>query len=119
MNALPTAPVRSLFQPEYGHFIGGEWVAGSSGRKISLQNPADQSHLAYIQAGNGADADRAVHAAHEAFKSYSQSARARQPGDAVRNRPTPEAAHRRFRDAGDIQQRQADHRGAVFRPADG
>jgi len=73
MNAIPKPPVRPLFQAEYGHFIGGEWVSGSSGKKISLQNPADQSHLAYIQAGSAADADRAVDAAAEAFKSYAQS----------------------------------------------
>jgi len=79
MNAIPKPPARPLFQAEYGHFIGGEWVAGSSGRKISLQNPANQSHLAYIQAGNAADAGRAVQAAYEAFKSYSQTpARERQ-----------------------------------------
>jgi acyl-CoA reductase-like NAD-dependent aldehyde dehydrogenase len=57
MNAIPKPPARPLYQAEYGHFIGGEWVGGSSGRKISLQNPAHQSHLAYIQAGSAADAN--------------------------------------------------------------
>lgn len=62
-----------LFQSEYGHFIGGEWQRGQSGKTISLTNPATGEHLANIQAGNAADIERAVENAHAAFASWSQT----------------------------------------------
>lgn len=58
---------------EYGHYIDGEWVGGATGKTISLGNPATGEHLAYIQAGNAADAHRAVTAAHKAFPAWSRS----------------------------------------------
>lgn len=61
------------FLPEYGHFIGGKWVEGASGRKIALTNPATGEHLSYIQAGNAEDARRAVDAAAAAFPAWSQT----------------------------------------------
>lgn len=61
------------FLPEYGHFIGGEWVDGASGKKISLGNPATGEHLCRIQAGNAVDAKRAVDAAARAFPDWSQT----------------------------------------------
>jgi aldehyde dehydrogenase len=57
----------------YGHFIGGEWVGGDSGETIPLKNPATGEKLAYIQAGNPSDADRAVEAAYRAFPQWSRS----------------------------------------------
>jgi aldehyde dehydrogenase len=75
MNQAPQLPKFQIpaFLPEYGHFIGGEWVGGSSSKKISLMNPATGEHLAYIQSGTGEDARRAVTAAYNAFPSWSQS----------------------------------------------
>ena len=29
-----------LYQSQYGHFIGGQWVEGASGATIDLMNPA-------------------------------------------------------------------------------
>lgn len=65
----------SLFQEEYGHFINGEWVGGDSGKTIPAINPACNEVLAYMQAGNGADVDRAVEAAAGAFPAWSRTAR--------------------------------------------
>jgi acyl-CoA reductase-like NAD-dependent aldehyde dehydrogenase len=59
--------------PEYGHFIGGAWVPGSSGQTIQLSNPATGEPLARIQAGTPTDVERAVAAAKAAFGKWSQS----------------------------------------------
>ena len=37
---------------EYGHFIGGEWVAPASGKTIDLINPSNGQVLSRIAAGN-------------------------------------------------------------------
>jgi aldehyde dehydrogenase len=68
-----TAIQSPAFLEEYGHLIGGEWVTGMSGKTIPLRNPATGSDLARIQAGNAADARRAVDAAQSAFPEWSQS----------------------------------------------
>ncbi len=56
----------------YGHFIGGDWTAGDSGRTLALTNPATLEPVAHIQAGNAIDARRAVDAAHAAFPAWSR-----------------------------------------------
>ena len=64
---------RKYFQPEYGHFINGEWVGGDSGKKLPVYNPSTGGLIAQIQAGNGKDAARAVEAAHAAFPKWSRT----------------------------------------------
>lgn len=64
---------RPAVQEEYGHFIAGEWVGSSGDKKIALKNPATGDHLAWIQAGNTADAKRAIDAAASAFPSWSRT----------------------------------------------
>ena len=49
----------------FGHFIGGEWVAGGS-EVITSTNPATGEKLADIAAANAADIDTAVAAARKA-----------------------------------------------------
>lgn len=68
----PTATERT-YQPEYGHFIGGDWVPGASGATLALRNPATGETLTHIQAGTAPDATRAVDAASAAFPSWSQT----------------------------------------------
>lgn len=51
--------------------INGEWVAGGAGT-IDVTNPANGEVVATTANGNAADAARAVEAAAEAFKSWSQ-----------------------------------------------
>lgn len=48
-------------------FIGGEWVASSSGTVFETRNPGNGSVLADIAAGDATDVDRAVRAATDAF----------------------------------------------------
>jgi len=64
---------KSLFLETYGHFIDGAWVGGDSGKTIPVINPATGETLSHIQAGNAADVDRAVRAAHAAFKTWSRT----------------------------------------------
>lgn len=60
-------------RPEYGHFIGGKWVNGDSGKTIDLINPANGKVLTKIQAGNAKDVQRAVAAAKAAFPKWAES----------------------------------------------
>lgn len=77
MNPANTMHVRMegeatrLFQPEYGHFIDGQWVPGETGRTIDLLNPATGRVLLRIQAGNAVDVERAVQATARAFPKWS------------------------------------------------
>ena len=68
-----TTPAAGLYQAQYGHFIGGQWVEGASGATIDLMNPATGERLSRIAAGNAKDAERAVAAAAEAFKTWGHS----------------------------------------------
>ena len=73
-NTIPQASNgEPLFQREYGHLIGGEWVGGSSPETIALLNPYNGQTLAYIPAGKAEDARRAVEAAAAAQGSWGQS----------------------------------------------
>jgi acyl-CoA reductase-like NAD-dependent aldehyde dehydrogenase len=74
MNKPVESPAgSSLYQPEYGHFIGGQWVEGASGKTIELLNPANGQVLSRIAAGNADDVQRAVAAAADAFKTWGHS----------------------------------------------
>lgn len=68
------SPLKELagkyFQPEYGLFINGEWVAGDSGETIPVLSPATGEEISRIVAGNESDAARAVDAAHRAFPAW-------------------------------------------------
>lgn len=61
------------YHDSYGHFIGGEWVEGSSGETIDLRNPATGAVLATIAAGNATDIRRAVDAAAAAFPTWADT----------------------------------------------
>lgn len=58
---------------EYGHLIGGEWVASASGDTIPLLNPATGETLTRIQGGNAVDVGHAVAAAKQAFPKWAMS----------------------------------------------
>ena len=72
---------------EYGHYIGGEWVAGDSGKTIDLLNPSTGKVLTKIQAGNAKDIERAIAAAKAAI------ARMRLPVEKLKSRRTRADAH--------------------------
>jgi acyl-CoA reductase-like NAD-dependent aldehyde dehydrogenase len=69
-------PKRNPFQPEYGHFIGGEWVASESKETFEVINPATGEVLARVQSGDERDVDKAVAAARRALESWGKTAAA-------------------------------------------
>ncbi len=54
--------------PEYGLFVGGEFVAAEGGRTFPTINPATEEPLALVAQAGTADVDRAVAAARTAFE---------------------------------------------------
>jgi aldehyde dehydrogenase len=71
---VSTSPsVKANILPEYGHFIGGEWIGGASGKTLELKNPATGEVLTRISAGKAEDARRAVDAAARAFPAWSRT----------------------------------------------
>ncbi len=54
----------------FKNFIGGKWVESLSGETYDRFNPADGSRVATYTKSSGADVDRAVEAAAEAFRSW-------------------------------------------------
>lgn len=55
----------------FGHFIGGEFVAGKGGETFDVFDPARETLLARVAQGSAEDVDRAVEAAAKAFKGWS------------------------------------------------
>ena len=56
-------------------YINGEWVDPVEPKQLDVINPATEEPFAKISMGSPADVDRAVAAANEAFKSFSQTSR--------------------------------------------
>ncbi|WP_156679295.1 aldehyde dehydrogenase [Sphingomonas profundi] len=81
-------------------YIGGSWVTPSSGRRLKVVNPADESVVMEVAAAAPADVDRAVTAARAAFDHGpwprltppERAVRLRLLGDAMRRRQSEFAA---------------------------
>jgi 1-pyrroline dehydrogenase len=54
----------------YQQFIGGEWVDSASGETLDVENPADATVIAKVQASGEEDVDRAANAAAKAFETW-------------------------------------------------
>lgn len=52
-------------------YINGKWVAADGGATFDVINPADQSVVASVANGGAAEIERAVQAAHAAFREWS------------------------------------------------
>src|SRR5712691_3536124 len=52
-------------------YINGEWVFAEGGATLDVINPADQSTVAAVTNGAAPEIQRAVHAAHAAFREWS------------------------------------------------
>lgn len=57
----------SLFFDPSRCFVGGRWVAPSSGEQLSIENPSTGETIGTIARGNAADVDSAVRAARQAL----------------------------------------------------
>lgn len=57
----------------YCNFINGQWIQSESKKTYPIYNPGKKEQLlGYFQSSNQEDVDRAVRAAHEAFKKWSK-----------------------------------------------
>ncbi|MBN7811436.1 aldehyde dehydrogenase [Algoriphagus sp. H41] len=64
---------RPLIKEKYEHFIGGQWVAPASGEYFDNISPIDGKAFSKAARGNKEDIEKALDAAHEAFKTWSKS----------------------------------------------
>jgi aldehyde dehydrogenase (NAD+) len=70
-TAIPTTTDRTTEPPTYRLFVGGEWVDSGTGRTFESLNPADtRDVVGRFQAGDAADAARAIRAAELAFPAW-------------------------------------------------
>lgn len=68
---------RPQFKEKYDHFIGGKWVAPSSGEYFDNFSPIDGKAFTRAARGNKEDINLALDAAHEAFKTWSKASAAK------------------------------------------
>ena len=64
----------------YQQFIGGEWVDSASGETLDVENPADGTVIAKVQASGATDVDRAAQAAASAFETWQHTTPAERSG---------------------------------------
>ena len=67
---------RPSFKEKYNHFIGGEFVEPASGEYFENISPIDGKPFTMAARGNKEDIERALDAAHKAFKSWSKTSAA-------------------------------------------
>ncbi len=58
-----------------GFYINGKWVDPVEPQALDVHNPATEEVIGRVSIGSAADVDRAVQAARDAFKSFSQTSR--------------------------------------------
>jgi len=56
-------------------YVSGKWVEPVQPKTLEVINPATEAVCGHISLGSAADVDRAVKAAREAFKTFSQTSR--------------------------------------------
>ena len=64
---------RPKVKEKYDHFIGGKWVAPTSGEYFENISPIDGKPFTKAARGNKEDVELALDAAHEAFKTWSKT----------------------------------------------
>jgi len=64
---------RPSVKAQYDHFIGGKFVAPSSGEYFDNISPIDGKPFTKAARGNKEDVEKAIDAAHEAFKTWSKT----------------------------------------------
>lgn len=71
--SIPFAGTKVSFKEKYDHFIGGEWVAPSSGEYFENISPITGEAFTMAARGNEADVNKALDAAHAAFPKWSRT----------------------------------------------
>ncbi|MEN2282257.1 aldehyde dehydrogenase family protein [Algoriphagus sp. SE2] len=64
---------RPQVKEKYDHFIGGKWVAPASGEYFDNISPIDGKAFTKAARGNKEDVEKAIDAAHVAFKTWSKT----------------------------------------------
>ncbi|CAN5438989.1 aldehyde dehydrogenase family protein [soil metagenome] len=64
---------RPTFKKQYEHYIGGKWVAPSSGEYFDNSSPIDGKVFTKAARGNAKDVDLAIDAAQAAFETWGKS----------------------------------------------
>lgn len=62
-----------MVQQHIQQYINGEWMDSSNKSTIDVINPATEEVFAQVAAGSEEDVDKAVHAAKNAFRSFSKT----------------------------------------------
>lgn len=73
MSNTSNIVARPQFKSKYDHYIGGKWVAPSSGEYFDNASPIDGKVFTQAARGNAADIEKAIDAAAEAFKTWSKT----------------------------------------------
>ncbi|WP_207430416.1 aldehyde dehydrogenase family protein [Sabulibacter ruber] len=68
-----SANKRPNFKERYEHFIGGEWVKPANGEYFDNISPIDGKPFTKAARGTKEDIDKALDAAHKAFKTWSKT----------------------------------------------
>lgn len=71
--AASNIAARPTFKSKYDHYIGGEWVAPSSGEYFDNISPLDGKVFTQAARGNAQDIEKAIAAAHTAFETWGKS----------------------------------------------
>jgi aldehyde dehydrogenase len=61
------------FKNRYENFIGGEWIAPTKGEYFSNPSPVNGEPFCEVARSSGADLEKALDAAHDAFVSWGKS----------------------------------------------
>ena len=73
IQTLKQIELPKIFKEKYGHYIGNEWVAPSSGEYFKNYSPIDNSFICEAARGNKEDVEKAIASAGEAFKTWSKT----------------------------------------------
>jgi aldehyde dehydrogenase len=64
---------KPLFKTHYDNYIGGKWTAPATGQYFEVVSPIDGKVMSKVAHSSRLDIEMAVDAAHEAFKTWSQT----------------------------------------------
>ena len=66
----PESRKLAKISPQYGHFIGGRFVAPAEGKYFDTIDPSTEARLSKVAKGSQKDVDKAIRAARQAFEKH-------------------------------------------------
>ena len=79
----PESRKLAKIKPEYGHFVGGRFVAPADGKTFDTIDPSTEERLARVAQGSQKDVDKAVRAARAAFEKHWSKMSGKERGKAL------------------------------------